>query len=560
MKYAENNRISHRQLYRQILLTFLAPFLLCLNGKGGLLGLSGVMGIILAVIFLLLYSFFYLRSTYGYADMIRSFGKAGAVIFGGFFLIYLVMAGAYLLNLIGRIIPVWLIFGISEKWLLLFAVLVCAYGMEKGMQKRGRMAEVTGGIFLGAILLLLVLCAGQGTAEYITELFREESFSIETSIRSAYRYLCFFSGISLLPFVMKDVEKRGSAGKTVIWGILTVSGVMICVLLLLPAVLGWRRVQSETWPVLSLLAGADLPGNVLARFDVLWMGFLLYSLLFAVGSVFYYGERILTSAHIGTGKFWLPVAVYVVSIFEADGMTVADLFEKYLARIFVPGLLVILLYLFLRGRQKQIKKAATAGCIFLIFAMTCVGCAGIEPEKRMYPLALGAGVSEEGFVLKYAMPDMNVTTGQEKPEEDPVSVLTLAGENFQEIEEVYNRSQEKFLDLGHLQVVILDESMLTEENRKVFLEYLKQEEHVGEDVYMFRTGMLGEVFRWKGAEESSVGEYLQGIQENRTTGQQKKGVTLREVYHQFYQDGTLPWIPSVWVNGELLEVDYGNGE
>lgn len=140
----------------------------------------------------------------------------------------------------------------------------------------------------------------------------------------------------------------------------------------------------------------------------------------------------------------------------------------------------------------------------------------------MYPLALGAGVSEEGFVLKYAMPDMNVTTGQEKPEEDPVSVLTLAGRNFQEIEEVYNRSQEKFLDLGHLQVVILDESMLTEENRKAFLEYLKQEEHVGEDVYMFRTGMLGEVFHWKGAEESSVGEYLQGIQENRTTGQQKR--------------------------------------
>ena len=52
MKYAENNRISHRQLYRQILLTFLAPFLLCLNGKGGLLGLSGAMGIVLAVIFL----------------------------------------------------------------------------------------------------------------------------------------------------------------------------------------------------------------------------------------------------------------------------------------------------------------------------------------------------------------------------------------------------------------------------------------------------------------------------------------------------------------------------
>lgn len=83
---------------------------------------------------------------------------------------------------------------------------------------------------------------------------------------------------------------------------------------------------------------------------------------------------------------------------------------------------------------------------------------------------------------------------------------------------------------------------------------------MGEDVYVFRTQMLGDVFRWKGAQESSVGEYLQGIQENRTTGQQKKGATLRDVYHQFYQDGTLPWLPSVWVDGELLEVDYGSSE
>lgn len=31
-------------------------------------------------------------------------------------------------------------------------------------------------------------------------------------------------------------------------------------------------------------------------------------------------------------------------------------------------------------------------------------------------------------------------------------------------------------------------------------------------------------------------------------------------YHQFCQDGTLPWIPEIWVEGELLEVDYGSNE
>lgn len=550
MKYAENNRISHRQLYRQILLTFLAPFLLCLNGKGGLLGLSGAVGIILAVIFLLLYSFFYLRSTYGYADMLRSFGKVRAVIFGDFFLIYLVMTGAYLLNLIGRIIPVWLIFGISEKWLLLFAVSVCACGMEKGLQKRGRMAEVTGGSFLGAILLLLILCAGQGKAEYITELFREEAFSVQTSIRSAYRYLCFFSGISLLPFVMKDVEKRGSAGKTVIGGILTVSGIMICVLVLLPAVLGWRRVQSETWPVLSLLAGADLPGNVLARFDVLWMGFLLYGLLFTIGSVFYYGERILTSAHIGTGKYWLPVAVYAAAIIEIDGVTVADLFEIYLAKIFVPGLLLILIYLFLRSRQKQIKKVATLGCIFLALVLICSGCAGIEPEKRMYPLALGVEQSENGWKFIYGLPELPSAEGQEK-EETGNSALAITGVDFETIEKIYDRSQEKYLDMGHLQVLILKNDLTQSDRWSELLSYLEKEPLIGENVYVFRTENLTELMDWN-KEGTSIGEYLPGLLENRIPDQEKNGTTLRQVYHQWYENGTLPGIPEIILqNGEI---------
>lgn len=157
--------------------------------------------------------------------------------------------------------------------------------------------------------------------------------------------------------------------------------------------------------------------------------------------------------------------------------------------------------------------------------------------KRIYPLALGAGALEQGFMLKYAMPDMNVTTGQEKPDEDPVSVLTIAGADFNEIEKIYNRSQEKYPDLGHLQVVILDENMLTEENRAAFIHYLKQEEHVGEDVYVFRTQMLSDVFHWQGAQQSSVGEYLQGIQENRTSGQQKKELLSGKCIISFIKTG-----------------------
>lgn len=58
MTFAENNRISHRQLYRQMVLTLTAPFLLCLFGGGKLLGAEKIVGTVLAIILLLFYVIF----------------------------------------------------------------------------------------------------------------------------------------------------------------------------------------------------------------------------------------------------------------------------------------------------------------------------------------------------------------------------------------------------------------------------------------------------------------------------------------------------------------------
>ena len=86
MKFAENNRISHRQLYRQMILTFLAPFLICLPGKNGIQGMTGIAGALAAVILLVIYVFVLLRVTSGYSDMVRFFGRFWGRIAGLFFL------------------------------------------------------------------------------------------------------------------------------------------------------------------------------------------------------------------------------------------------------------------------------------------------------------------------------------------------------------------------------------------------------------------------------------------------------------------------------------------
>lgn len=551
MKYAENNRISCRQLYRQTVLSFLAPFLLCLPG-GGLTGFSGIAGLILAAGILCAYVLVLLRIVPGCCDLVRSLGIFGGRLAGVFLLVYVFYTAVYLLQMIAEIVPVWLVNGIPDWILQLAVILVCSFGAHRGMQRRGRMAEAAGGLVLSGVLAMLILCAGQAKAGYAKGL-GQAHFTAARVLRQGYLVLCGFSGTGLLPFSLKDVEKRGKAGKTVILSIVTLSAVLLAALILMPAVLGWQRVQKEEYPVLPLLAGADLPGNVLARFDVLWMGFLLFSLLFAVGSLFHYGYQIFDRAHLGSGRWWFLAAVFLLSILAPN---LKEQYIDYLEKIFVPGLVILHIFLLTSGRYRKIRKASAAAAAVLVLFMLS-GCASTEPEKRMYPLALGVEKTDGIFRLSYGMPDLSQTTGQDKPEEDGgVSVLSVAGKDFAEIETVYTQSQQKYLDMGHLMVILISSTMEeTNDGLPEFLEYLKQEPAVGENVYIFSAENPEEILKWNDG-SSSLGEYLTDLMENQKSSRQEDGVTLRQVYKCRYAGEALPALPEVIPDGTGIRVVF----
>ncbi len=554
MKFAENNRISHRQLYRQMILAFLAPFLLCLLGEGRVLGKSGIAGIFLAAAVLSVYVLLLLRMVPGYSDLVKSLGAVTGRAAGVFFLFYIVLTGAYLVSVLSELTPAVLITGIPGTVISVLTVAVCSFGTHKGMQRRGRMAEVSGGILLWGVVLMMILCLGQSRMSYLKEMAEGSSARGGEVIKNGYQVLCGFAGIGLLPFGLKDVEKKGKAGKTLILGIVTLSGIMAGMLLLLPAVLGWERLKAEPYPVLPLMAGADLPGNVLARFDVLWMGFLLYSLLFAIGSLFHYGHQITLKAHMGTGRWWLPAAVFAVSLLKFGGRGIQDYYRFYLSRLFLPGLLLLQIYMAFRGTWKRRNRKAVSA-VMLLAALFCLsGCAAIEPEKRMYPLALGVDAEGEGFSMTYGMPDLPQATGQEKQEENgSIPVLSITGKDFQEIGEIYDRSQEKYLDISHIQVILLGNTLAESGQWQEFFSYLKEEPFMGENVYLFRTEDPEAVLAWDSG-GTSAGAYLTGLLENRLPEQQKEGVTLRQAYHQWYQDGSLVQLPRIILEEKGIQV------
>lgn len=170
----------------------------------------------------------------------------------------------------------------------------------------------------------------------------------------------------------------------------------------------------------------------------------------------------------------------------------------------------------------------------------------------MYPLALGIDVSGDDFVISYGMPDLPEATGQGKEEENTDhSVLTLKGNDFEAIQKLYDRSQNRYLDIGHLEVIIMGNELMESGRWEDFLNYLKMEPLAGENIYLFRTEDPEAVLKWDSG-GASIGDYLTGLLENRVPAQQKEGVTLRQVYHQWYQDGALLSLPQITlVDGEL---------
>ena len=88
--------------------------------------------------------------------------------------------------------------------------------------------------------------------------------------------------------------------------------------------------------------------------------------------------------------------------------------------------------------------------------------------------------------------DLSESTGQGKEEEDGGSrVLQISGADFTRIEKMYDQSQEKLLDMGHLQVLVMGRTLVEDGRWRMVLDYLKQEIFVGEDLYVFEAEDAG---------------------------------------------------------------------
>ncbi len=182
----------------------------------------------------------------------------------------------------------------------------------------------------------------------------------------------------------------------------------------------------------------------------------------------------------------------------------------------------------------------------------------VEPEKRSYPMVIGLDWQDGQYQIYLVSESLSESTGQgktgdEEQEGQESGMFLLQGKNETEIEKQYASQQELYLDIGHVRAIVFGPGLLGDEERyKTVLRRMEQDTALGNSAYVFRTDDMGAVLETNGREVESLGAFLAGIYENRTTPD--GSWTLARLYNQLHKQGGLWALPTVSRTEQGLEV------
>ena len=541
--FADNARISHRQLFRQIVLGLIGIYTLAIPVFPEVSGRQGILCLLTAMAVYLLFCIYFIRIKTVMQNPRRYMGKILGSIFVFLYMSWLWLMGVYLLLMTARITDRFLIEG-SVYWIVIVLAGIVTYlGSHQGLERRGRMAEVCFPVFL--FILAGMLCLGilRMKSYYLGEL---GDLTLQGWLKGSYQVFCVFLPFTFLPVALGNVKKPGETGKVMRGALFLVTGILMLCLLLLQGSFGIGGYEHSRYPMVEFMAGIRIPGDFLERVDIFWVAAVMFSMLFALGGVFFYNHELLVRTDMEKGAPFLATGVVAAALICEKAQVSPELFWKITGWFYGPLFLLLLIYAGFAGKKKSVfvKGAASLLCM-----LPLSGC-GVSLENRAFPLSMSADYKDGSFELIYGIPGLGEITGQGKNQEEQPQAISYQGATPKEAEEAFNRNQKNYLDMGHMKIILLGKDLLENEDALFeFLNYLEEKPSVAGNIYVFSCEDVKALMSFDTQGGESVGDYLTGILENNLEGKPKNAVTLQDLYNRWHRKEQLP---------QLLEAELVN--
>lgn len=541
--FADNARISHRQLFRQIVLGLIGIYTLAIPVFPEVSGRQGILCLLTAMAVYLLFCIYFIRIKTVMQNPRRYMGKILGSVFVFLYMSWLWLMGVYLLLMTARITDRFLIEG-SVYWIVIVLAGIVTYlGSHQGLERRGRMAEVCFPVFL--FILAGMLCLGilRMKSYYLGEL---GDLTLQGWLKGSYQVFCAFLPFTFLPVALGNVKKPGETGKVMRGALFLVTGILMLCLLLLQGSFGIGAYEHSRYPMVEFMAGIRIPGDFLERVDIFWVAAVMFSMLFALGGVFFYNHELLVRTDMEKGAPFLATGVVAAALICEKAQVSPELFWEITGWFYGPLFLLLLIYAGFAGKKKSVF---VKGAAILLCMLPLSGC-GVSLENRAFPLSMSADYKDGSFELIYGIPGLGEITGQGKNQEEQPQAISYQGATPKEAEEAFNRNQKNYLDMGHMKIILLGKDLLENEDALFeFLNYLEEKPSVAGNIYVFSCEDVKALMSFDTQGGESVGDYLTGILENNLEGKPKNAVTLQDLYNRWHRKEQLP---------QLLEAELVN--
>lgn len=541
--FADNARISHRQLFRQIVLGLIGIYTLAIPVFPEVSGRQGILCLLTAMAVYLLFCIYFIRIKTVMQNPRRYMGKILGSVFVFLYMSWLWLMGVYLLLMTARITDRFLIEG-SVYWIVIVLAGIVTYlGSHQGLERRGRMAEVCFPVFL--FILAGMLCLGilRMKSYYLGEL---GDLTLQGWLKGSYQVFCAFLPFTFLPVALGNVKKPGETGKVMRGALFLVTGILMLCLLLLQGSFEIGGYEHSRYPMVEFMAGIRIPGDFLERVDIFWVAAVMFSMLFALGGVFFYNHELLVRTDMEKGAPFLATGVVAAALICEKAQVSPELFWKITGWFYGPLFLLLLIYAGFAGKKKSVF---VKGAAILLCMLPLSGC-GVSLENRAFPLSMSADYKDGSFELIYGIPGLGEITGQGKNQEEQPQAISYQGATPKEAEEAFNRNQKNYLDMGHMKIILLGKDLLENEDALFeFLNYLEEKPSVAGNIYVFSCEDVKALMSFDTQGGESVGDYLTGILENNLEGKPKNAVTLQDLYNRWHRKEQLP---------QLLEAELVN--
>lgn len=221
-------------------------------------------------------------------------------------------------------------------------------------------------------------------------------------------------------------------------------------------------------------------------------------------------------------------------------------------------------------RVSDVKWISRKKGILLLFIFGSVillgGCQVKELEEREFPLAVSFDLSDkEEIEVIFTFSDVVMVTQTDKGigSEEIDQLPKLTGETMDDILQLHYRSSEKYLDLGHVQAIILGKDLISNQDKfKKILLYLESNEVFARNVLLFIAAeSADEVMKVNSVSVDSLGEYLGQIYKNNPYLDKKESVTLGDLLNYWHNGEERLAIPIISIiGGKPVIASYGNFE